>query len=363
MRWWCRASLFVFTVGLAVGCSEGAEPADPPPLPDVSGDAPVAELLELDRGVPARGNEPAILAVDVEGVGVCAGALVAPSVVLTARRCVSSFREGVPRCTSSQSAVEKERQPAKLALFAGDDLTRGELVARGRSSSSPTSRLCGFDVASSCSIARSWASSPGAAPARRRVGDRVRTIGFGLAGGEEGAPSHVKLRREALRVSAASESEFAVTDALCGQSPGMLALDPDSGAIVGVFSGAGAGVCEGRDARDVYTRVDAHLALVEHALLRAQGVDAPAPPPPGPSDAGPPIPVEPPPGSAGDAGGAGAAAMGEPCQRGADCATAVCASYGGERYCSRECGGGKRCPAGYRCTAATNGMSVCKRNE
>lgn len=363
--WMVRASMVV--LAFALGCASESAPSEPPQGPPVEGGgAPIAELLELDRGVPDRGRDPAVLAIDVEGMAVCSGALIAPEVVLTARRCVSVLREGVPRCAANQSAVEREREPAKLALFAGDDVARAELVARGREFVVPAaSKLCGLDLA----LIRLDRAVAGIAPMpiRRRgvaVGDRVRTIGFGASGADEEPSLLVKLRREPLRVTEATANEFVLADGVCGQRPGMPAVDPDSGAIVGVFSGAASSRCEGADARDVYTRIDAHLALVEHALHRARGASSSTEPtasePPdggantspveGPADAGP---VD---------AGAGTAAMGEPCQRGADCVTAICASYAGERYCSRECGGGRRCPAGYRCTAAANGMSVCKRN-
>ena len=58
--------------------------------PGALAQAPVAEVVAPVAGVPDRGSDPAVVAVESAGAVVCAGALVAPDVVLTARHCVTT---------------------------------------------------------------------------------------------------------------------------------------------------------------------------------------------------------------------------------------------------------------------------------
>src|ERR1700722_4338988 len=73
-------ALFFFVVLLA--CSGG-------PSTPVAPGAPVADVAWPLRGVADPGADPAVVLLDLEGNGWCAGALLASDVVLTARRCLS----------------------------------------------------------------------------------------------------------------------------------------------------------------------------------------------------------------------------------------------------------------------------------
>src|SRR5207302_648749 len=44
-----------------------------------------ADQVEIVSGVPDRGRDPAVIAIDVAGEGLCSGTLIASQIVLTAR--------------------------------------------------------------------------------------------------------------------------------------------------------------------------------------------------------------------------------------------------------------------------------------
>ncbi|MDB4997114.1 MAG: hypothetical protein JWM74_4546, partial [Myxococcaceae bacterium] len=74
---------------VALGCASGDPPAAGENVGSATSDGFAAEVLEIVPGVPDRGRDPAVVAIDVGGEGLCTGTLIAPNVVLTARHCVA----------------------------------------------------------------------------------------------------------------------------------------------------------------------------------------------------------------------------------------------------------------------------------
>ncbi len=309
-----------------------------------------ADTVEIVSGVPDRGRDPAVVALDLGGQGLCSGTLIAPDVVLTARHCVS-YTVSQVACPPKSAQVGKNRDPRSIGVLVGDDTLSAELVANGREIVTPTGdKLCEHDIAALV-LDR---DVEGIAPLKiasdpPRKGDTVRAVGFGKTGDQ--GMAGVKLLRDHVKILDVTASEFLVGEATCQGDSGGPALDESSGELVGVVSRGGPS-CEGTGVHNVYTRADAFRDVITAALARS---GLPPTDPDGgvievPKDAGakpkPPKPTKP------------VSDLGEACAKGADCAAGVCVKNGAAQYCSRPCGGGDRCPSGYWCTKVS-GTSVC----
>ncbi|MFO0675552.1 MAG: trypsin-like serine protease [Polyangiaceae bacterium] len=321
----------------------------------------VVDTVEIVHGVPDKGRDPAVVALDIGGKGLCSGTLIAPDAVLTARHCVSVSVESVD-CPPKGPQVLGDRDPRSIRVFAGDDLVGGRLVAAGRSIVSPPGpHLCDSDVALLFLDRPVEGIEPlGVRSTGVARGDTVRAVGFGKSG--DAGDAGRKLLREHVRVLDTSTREFTVGEATCQGDSGGPALDEDTGEIVGVVSRGGS-TCEGRSAFNVYTRADAFLEFIDTALGFLRLPDDAV------SDAGI---LD---GSAKDGGKTKAKAdagtsrtkktkkpksdVGSACQTGADCAAGLCVIETNRQYCSRSCGPGDRCPTGYGCAKMPDGTTVC----
>jgi hypothetical protein len=295
-------------------------------MPGIAG--PSIDRASPLRGTLDRGADPAVVLLDVGGAGTCTGALLAPDVVLTARRCIS-LPTGDAACPAVGTQVAGTRDLTTIRVLTGDDVASATERARARAAVVPGGDvLCGADVALLAldatvdDVAPLVVGTTGAA-----VGDHVRTVAY--AGGR-------KLVREHVAVAAVSSRELSLAEAPCDGPGGGPAIDEVTGQVVGVRSRSGP-ACTATDGYDVDTRVDAFLPLVTQALAAgavAHGAHL-AHEKKSPLD------------------------LGSACVRGADCAAGVCVTYASAQYCTRVCGPTDRCPPKTRCMASDDGPSIC----
>jgi hypothetical protein len=338
------AAVTVATFAPACASNDGA------PIPaaaDVN-----ADQVEIVRGVPDQGRNPAVVAIDIGEIGLCTGALIAPRVVLTARHCVSKTSEQVA-CPAEARQILGDRAPSSLTILVGDDVATAVRAAQGADVVAPAGdTLCGADIALIVldrpirGIAPLNVHQEGVAK-----GAHVSAVGFGRRG--DGDAAGTKLLRQHVRVLDTSDSEFLVGEATCQGDSGGPALDEGSGEIVGVVSRGGP-ACDGSDAHNIYTRTDVFHHLIDEAFSRVALIptyDA--------DDAGAGHPKK-------DAGSAHAPSakkpksdMGSACQSGNDCAAGVCVNEHGKQYCSRTCDSHDRCPAHFHCATLNGGKQVC----
>jgi hypothetical protein len=283
---------------------------------------PSADVIDPVVGAPDRGADPAVVAIESEGAVLCAGALVAPDAVLTARRCVG------PPCDGQSPPA-----PASLVVRFGDGVGRG---------TGPVSRVrdvVGAELGNACSagVALLQLDTPvdGVQPLALRStgaaqGDRVRTVAFDL--------SPEKIVRDHVLVTTTTTMALVLRESPGPAGSGRVVVD-EAAQLVGIVTGpAGPSATNAAIDGDLAARVDRFAPFLAPLL----GPD------PSGSNGGSRLRTS-----------KGPVDMSADCAGAVDCASSVCVSTSARRYCSRTCDGVDRCPSRWRCQLSAAAWRVC----
>lgn len=321
--------VFACALHIAVACA--SRDGDVPAPASAPYGVDVAPAL---RGAPDRGRDPAVVALVGAGRLPCAGALVAPDIVLTARTCMA-LEQGA-ECAPALAP------PASFDVWTGEDLDHASLVGHGRVVLAPEAAGCDADLAFVLldrdvpGIHTLSFRQHGPAP-----GEHVRTVGY--AARDDATMG--KTLRDHVAVGEVRNAAFDAVEVPC-LGRGHVALDQDTGEVIGIAAASSS--CADTDPA-TYVRTDAFFALVQAALARSgegealrklqardAGIDAAVSPRKLPKSERPDKD------------------LGAPCASGVDCAAGSCARVRAGRYCGRGCATTDRCPTGWRCVGAAD---------
>src|SRR5690349_1437374 len=169
-----RIGFGVVVLSTLAACSSGA------PEDEAEGPRGI-EQEGIVGGRSDRGKDPAVVAIDIGGEGLCTGSLIAPRWVLTARHCVSDTAERV-ECPSRRAQVHGHNPADTFTILVGNDVASATPVAIGQRIVVPSSNLlCGHDIALIELDREVYGVSPLALGSLTNV-ERVRGVGFGKRG-------------------------------------------------------------------------------------------------------------------------------------------------------------------------------------
>ncbi len=306
------------------------DPVASPPLPAPRARDPDAgesasprfDVARPPPGVPDDGKTSGLVLLEVRGSAPCGAALIASNVALVPASCVlrSACRAVAPEALVLRSGdTSREVLPGAREIIAADPCERDALAAIVLDGQADG--LAPF--------------APRGHPAE--AGEHVRVVSF------TAERPHLRLLRDHVTFREAERAVATLDAEGCGALPGAVAIDEGSGELVGLS--APVVTC----ASFAFLQLDAWRSLrdlaVAHGVLAAKDADGGVGPG-GPSRRGKaqkPI-----------------TDLHGDCSEGLQCAAGVCVLEGAAGYCSRPCGGGDRCPAGYRCQhPPAESLSAC----
>jgi hypothetical protein len=302
---------------------------------DTDGDLPAVTTDEaIVHGAVDGDRHPGVVAIVTSSGHLCSGSLIAPTVVLTARHCVAPLPGKDIQCPDTTFGPTV--LPQTLAIVLGSDAINGTLGAYANQIHVPSTRkVCEADIAL-LELDRPITSIKQMKLARDispQRGERILAVGFGRTHTTAGTAGTRRLRI-GIPITGVTDTELTVGESTCFGDSGGPAIDEQTGEILGVLS-RGAGGCDGQ-VWNIYTRITPWLSSLVDPLVGGHS---------GGASPGPDL---------GD--------MGDPCTQGSTCGSGICVSAQPAGYCSRACGTGTRCPAGYRC-AKSGDHSVCARKS
>jgi len=276
----CAAAAALFLVACAESTSARA-PKGPlalepePPAPAAPEPEPASAVERAARGVVA------LVITGHDDVSICSGSLVAPNLVMTARHCVSKLVGELVDCDANGEPVggaqlADDYEPRSISVHVGASVDTGSpdaRQARGILTIHPAGQaLCGADIA--FVVLDRPLGGATVLPVRlgepMELGSAVTTVGFSGAGASRSEQRRVT--RSGM-VTAVMPSEFWADAGTCPGDSGGPALDPVTGAVVGVVSRSST-----RDLTSMFTRLDAHALLATSAFAAAGDRPILAPP-------------------------------------------------------------------------------------
>ncbi len=277
-------------------------------LPACSGTSEGEQSLTqaIVDGEPSGADQDAVVLVvfpssALMGPRTCTGTLVAPSLVLTSKRCVAPFVDGSFVCTS-EGYLDSTRDrapfnagefglvaaPEAVSVYVGPDPELLEPAARGRSIHVvPTDSICRNDIAL-IELDRELALEPKSMRLDRGVAllEETTVVGYGAFGQ---VVRSSRSEKSGLRVEEIGRSDFAPDAAgslprtftlgvsACGQNDaGAPSLSSRGGEILGVFSFTSGQDCNNSLTRNVFTQLAPYGAWLNE-VFETVGYPAPQP--------------------------------------------------------------------------------------
>jgi len=272
---------------LLVACSGDPAPRGPSQLQEA-----------IISGDPSPNSDDGVLALRTDrstrDTSVCSASLVAPNLVLTARHClVADYPADDIRCNSdgtlqmpSGGQLGVAIAPERVHLFAGaHPLSDGNSGLPGGEPAATAVRIITSDWPSVCRddvglvVLDRELSLPIVPINLTRVvstGERVSVVGFGLTetsnAGDRWTP---RRRRDGVTVKYVGRlpNTFTLGPSVCIGDSGGPALDPESGALVGVYSlgfpGNDPSACSASTALNYFVQIRPYEALLRQAFQAA----------------------------------------------------------------------------------------------
>lgn len=247
---------------------------------------PEIVLQPIINGTTSPVAQNGVIMVQLPNGGRCSGSLIGPSLVLTARHCVSDTDETLvcgPNGPISGARVFRDFAPSQILIYAGNQRATLRARARGRQLVTTGAKtLCSQDIAfitldrpiSDITPLKVRALGPS-------IGERITSVGWGVTT----TSSFPAARQQRANVTildvgptrSTPSNSFTVGESICSGDSGGPALASD-GTIIGVVSYGGNGRssptdpsvgCRGTASRNTYVSVAPFASLLRTAQSAA----------------------------------------------------------------------------------------------